>query len=338
MIYSDNFDLCYRDIVIYGKVSSYAQTYAIGIGIFKGIYTATYSSNGENISVYEVKEGSYIDKPDNPTKDGYIFKGWDPVIPNIMPANDMTFTAVFEPIPDIASRSIDLPESGCIVRGNTLTWTVVTSADVSLLKFVGTYPVGGGSEKKLTLLYKAETYLAEPTDAVSITDNGDGTYTWTIKVKYTYSVNMSKITETWKMYYRTGTGTEYFCYDDTEGVEPVTITIGKTAQDLVDPISGYDKYTLVSASCEAGNETVAHNARKNITIVTTDDCTKVRIGVNGKNATYQESSTNTTVTRENGLMIWVISYKFTQSGENTYSVSTRGSAWSEAKTFTVTVE
>ena len=241
---------------------------------------------------------------------------------------------------DIVSRSINLPEGGCIVRGNSYTWTVVTSDEVSWLKFVGTYPVDGGTEKKLTILYKAATYLENPTDTAAVVhDENAGTYTWTLTVKFTYSVDMDKIVETWKMYYRVGAGTEYFCYDDAEGVEPVVITVGKNADAFVEPTPGYDKYTLVSASCEAGTEPVALNARKNITIVTTDDCTKVRISVNSKNATYQEGSTNTTVTTENGLKTWVISYKFTQAGSNEYSVATRGTAWTEnPEIFVVTVE
>ena len=239
---------------------------------------------------------------------------------------------------DIVSRSINLPESGCIIRGNSLTWTVVTSDEVSWLKFVGTYPVDGGTEKKLTMLYKAETYLANPTDTVSVVDNQDGTYTWTITVKFIFSVDMDKIVETWRMYYKKASGVEYISYEDTQNVEPVVITIGKNADAIVETVPGYDKYTLVSASCEAGTEPVALNTRKDIIIVTTDDCTKVRISVNGKNATYQESSTNTTVTSENGLKTWVISYKFTQTGSNEYSVATRGTAWTEnPATFTVDV-
>ncbi len=33
-----------------------------------------------------------------PEKDGHVFKGWSPEIPDTMPAKDITFTAVFEPI------------------------------------------------------------------------------------------------------------------------------------------------------------------------------------------------------------------------------------------------
>ena len=50
-----------------------------------------------------------------------------------------------------------------------------------------------------------------------------------------------------------------------------------------------------------------------------------------------QKSNSTVTENDDGTTTWVIRYKFTQAGENTYSVSTRGTAWSEAKTFTTTV-
>lgn len=42
-----------------------------------------------------VKEGSEIIKPADPEKSGYTFAGWNPDVPETMPAKDMTFTAKF---------------------------------------------------------------------------------------------------------------------------------------------------------------------------------------------------------------------------------------------------
>ena len=44
------------------------------------------------------KTGERIVAPDNPVKDGYRFVGWTPEVPDIMPAEDLTFIAVFEEI------------------------------------------------------------------------------------------------------------------------------------------------------------------------------------------------------------------------------------------------
>lgn len=42
-----------------------------------------------------VNEGEEIIRPENPHKDGYIFKGWTPDVPDKMPSEDVEFTAVF---------------------------------------------------------------------------------------------------------------------------------------------------------------------------------------------------------------------------------------------------
>ena len=39
---------------------------------------------------------SVIDQPQNPTREGYVFSGWDREVPNYMPANNLTFTAKWE--------------------------------------------------------------------------------------------------------------------------------------------------------------------------------------------------------------------------------------------------
>ncbi len=42
-----------------------------------------------------VNEGEEIIRPENPHKDGYIFKGWTPEVPDKMPSEDVEFIAVF---------------------------------------------------------------------------------------------------------------------------------------------------------------------------------------------------------------------------------------------------
>ena len=65
-------------------------------------YTATWQANGgqwsdgttEDIEEYNV--GETITPPTDPTRDGYTFAGWDPEVPATMPAEDQTFTAIWE--------------------------------------------------------------------------------------------------------------------------------------------------------------------------------------------------------------------------------------------------
>ncbi len=80
----------------------------------KNQYTVTWNVEGETTSS-TVYFDDTIEKPADPIKEGYTFKGWTPAVPATMPANDMTFTAVFERIPDpiikihnyIASKTVD---------------------------------------------------------------------------------------------------------------------------------------------------------------------------------------------------------------------------------------
>ncbi len=65
-----------------------------------GFYNATWIID-ETQTTQEVKVGTQIPVPEEPSKSGYTFKGWDPEIPAAMPENDVIFTAVFEKIPEI---------------------------------------------------------------------------------------------------------------------------------------------------------------------------------------------------------------------------------------------
>ena len=65
-----------------------------------------------------VAEGSKITKPADPALEGYDFIGWSPEVPETMPAQDLTFTAVFEPIK--TKISINTPSTSTVSYGFTL--------------------------------------------------------------------------------------------------------------------------------------------------------------------------------------------------------------------------
>lgn len=56
--------------------------------------TITWIVDGEEITTI-CKEGSEITSPEAPTKTGYTFEGWTPKIPDAMPAENLTFTAIW---------------------------------------------------------------------------------------------------------------------------------------------------------------------------------------------------------------------------------------------------
>ena len=51
--------------------------------------------SGGNKTVETYKEGSLLKKPSDPVRTGYTFTGWTPEVPDIMPAEDLTFTATW---------------------------------------------------------------------------------------------------------------------------------------------------------------------------------------------------------------------------------------------------
>lgn len=117
--YSDGFTLT-RDNLVYigqseGKDGKVTLTYKpsktdkatvivvgdFGSGIevrkveFKTGYTVTWNIDGKTVTeIYAA--GDKLTPPTVPAKSGYTFKGWDKSVPSTMPANDLTFTAVYE--------------------------------------------------------------------------------------------------------------------------------------------------------------------------------------------------------------------------------------------------
>lgn len=60
-------------------------------------------SDGESFEYSFVEEGGTIVPPEAPVKSGFVFAGWTPEIPEVMPASSLSFTAVY----NIVSQSPD---------------------------------------------------------------------------------------------------------------------------------------------------------------------------------------------------------------------------------------
>ena len=58
-------------------------------------YNVNWLADGDTLRVDTLAFETIIVRPENPIKEGYSFTGWDTVIPDSMPANDLTFTAQF---------------------------------------------------------------------------------------------------------------------------------------------------------------------------------------------------------------------------------------------------
>ncbi len=62
-------------------------------------YTITFNTNGgTSVTSIEQNYGTAITAPEDPTREGYTFNGWDITIPETMPAEDMMLSATWTPI------------------------------------------------------------------------------------------------------------------------------------------------------------------------------------------------------------------------------------------------
>ena len=59
-------------------------------------YKITFLNEGQPYYETSIREGKTINVPENPTKEGYTFIGWDMEIPEKMPNNDLTINAKWE--------------------------------------------------------------------------------------------------------------------------------------------------------------------------------------------------------------------------------------------------
>ena len=62
---------------------------------------------GSGVESISAKPDATVSAPENPTKTGYTFKGWNPELPTTMPSNDLTVTAVWEGNKSIVSFDSD---------------------------------------------------------------------------------------------------------------------------------------------------------------------------------------------------------------------------------------
>ena len=71
------------------------------------ICTYTFVANGETLASGQLMPGENLDAPEAPAKTGYTFKGWSPAFTGTMPANNVTYKAVYEPNPYKVTWVID---------------------------------------------------------------------------------------------------------------------------------------------------------------------------------------------------------------------------------------
>ena len=211
-----------------------------------------------------------------------------------------------------------------VKRGTVNPITIVTTDDIARLRI--TMDLDDGTSRIVS--------YSQTSSVVDYTNNGDGTATWVLNIKFTYSDTADEQVQNWTIWYR-ATGDK--AWSETEKEFTVKVTRYEPVEET--PDATYDPFTVVSVKAEA---TAVKATYTPIVIVTTSDATKVRINNQaGKATTYMQTSNNVTYADNgNGTATWTINYRFATAGEQTWGVQCRGNTWSaitDATSFTINV-
>ena len=137
-------------------------------------YTITFVfDNGTENKVITENYDTKITAPENPTKDGYIFAGWNPAIPTTMPAENMKITAQWR---RKKSSSSSTPEYAVSAPGKSENGSVSISpknAAEGERVTITVAPKKGYALDKLTALDKNGKEM-------KLKDKGDGKFTFTM--------------------------------------------------------------------------------------------------------------------------------------------------------------
>ena len=235
------------------------------------------------------------------------------------------YVCAYDPAPErpdmVVSAAID---KATVTRGETAVITVVTDSTVNRLRF---------TKENIDGTMSIVSYAPTGSTAVTVTNNDDGTLTWAITMRFTYSATDLQQIQNWTVWYR--------AVDDigwTQTDKALEVKVTRYAENPA-PTPGYDAYSIISVSAPATGSKTAYT---DLVIVTTSDVTKVRLNNNnGKTVTYLKTSNNVNaVDNGDGTMTWNIRYRFATVGEQTWGVQCRGNAWSaveDATSFTITI-
>ena len=169
--------------VIIAEKEGHTGTVKVGDTIVNGAwtikgdttFTGTYSINsykiafdtdgGSEIPEMTVEFGGTVATPENPTKEGYTFAGWDKEIPATMPAENMTIKAKWTPI----KYTVSYEDSSIIIKNGETTIVSGTEIDYD------------------TTLTVTAAYVEGKTGIIKVgeeTVNG----TWTVKGNVTFTI------------------------------------------------------------------------------------------------------------------------------------------------------
>lgn len=80
--------------------------------MLKETYTASFVVDDVVVESATLKEGKEILQPTDPRKNGHMFAGWNPDVPEFMPAHDVIMKAIWHMITDVPNPVLDLYYNG----------------------------------------------------------------------------------------------------------------------------------------------------------------------------------------------------------------------------------
>ena len=97
-------------------------------------YTATFlRADGKTHSKQLLAEGDAIEIPEAPKKFGYVFVGWEPEVPDVMPAQDM----VFEPQYEVDKTFVTIVVGGTVIAGGAIAASIANAAIITGASIIG---------------------------------------------------------------------------------------------------------------------------------------------------------------------------------------------------------
>lgn len=82
------------------------------------------SAGGSAVDSVTILVDDPVTPPADPVRDGYVFAGWEPTLPAVMPATNMTFTAIWDKIAEVAvdaaTLGAELPSNTVLVVGKEI--------------------------------------------------------------------------------------------------------------------------------------------------------------------------------------------------------------------------
>ena len=233
-------------------------------------------------------------------------------------AYDVKVDAEDKPIVMVAS--VDVSDTS-VIRGEYVTFTIVASADVTRIRF--RMPKGTG--------FTTVSY-SDASTAVTIADNNDGTNTWSINMRLTYTEDVESMKQAWTVWYRTAD----VAWTETEFTKEIVVS------KYEEPVTPDEPTVVPDVVSVAISDAPVAGEYATITVVTNSAMSRVRIDNGTKKYTYLPSSATVNAVTDDaaGTTTWTIQYKFADAGDYTLKIQARGTAWSEVdanSTLAVTV-